>query len=321
MNIEILNNLVKKMKQSFILKIFVFILVFGILDFGIGTILKHYYFKQHSGFLFRTSYAINETNADVLIFGASTANHQYYPDIFEKRLNLSYYNVGRDGTSILYHYAILKTILKRYTPKIIILDVRRELAVKSDSYDRLSMLLPYFDKHPEMDQIIELKSPYERIKMLSSIYPYNSLLFSIMAGNAENNPYRYKDIKGYLPLTRIWNEPLGNLSTPFYKELDSTKVKIYESFIKDCIDAKVKLYIVSSPNFFKMKYIDESDKKGKQIAQKYNVKFLDYSQDSLFLANSKYFVDIHHLNNDGAIILSNKIADVIVQDKQNHKPQ
>lgn len=315
----VIKTFVEKMQLSFLYKIIIFLIIIGIIDFGVGSLLRYFYFKQYSGYLARTNYSINETTADVLIFGASTANHQYYPDVFEKRLNLSYYNVGRDGTSILYHYTLLNAILKRYTPKIIMLDIRRELAIKPDGYDRLSMLLPYYDTHPEMDEIIELRSPYENFKMISKVYPYNSLLFAILAGNSEHFKDRNKDNKGYLPLSRVWDEPIETITNPILNELDTIKIKKFESFIQTCIDAKIRLYIVISPNFFKMEYIDVADKKAIEIAHNYNVKLLDYSQDSLFLANSKYFADVHHLNNNGATVFSNIIADRIIEDENNLK--
>ena len=81
--------------------LFVFIIV-TILDFGIGSALKAFYFRETSGIDYRTTYSIEKTRADLLIFGASTATHNYIPGTFEKRLNLSAYNVGRDGNSILY---------------------------------------------------------------------------------------------------------------------------------------------------------------------------------------------------------------------------
>jgi hypothetical protein len=301
-------------QKYFIFKVLLFILLVILLDFGIGSILRYYYFRQHSGFLYRTTYAMDKTTADILILGASTANHQYDPEIFEKGLNMSCYNAGRDGSNIFYHYAILKAALKRYSPKIIILEMRGELAKTTDSYDRLSMLLPYYESHPEIRQIIKPKSPFEKIKMLSKIYPYNSMLFSIAVGNFKHNALRFNDNKGYLPLNRIWDEPLEMISKPLYSQLDTNKIKTYESIIKECISANVKLYIVSSPNFYKTKYVENSDVKAKEIAEKYNIKFLDYSQDSVFLANSNYFVDIHHLNSSGATVLSNRVVGEIERD-------
>ena len=313
------------MNRSFIFKIFVFWVILFILDFGIGSLLEYYYFKQKSGHLARANYSIDQTTADLLIFGASTANHQYIPEIFEKRLHLTAYNVGRDGTSIIYHYALLKAILKRYTPKIIILDIRRELAAKSDGYDRLSMLFPYYKKHPEFNEMIKLKGQYENIKMVSKIYPFNSLIFAIFAGNTGQIDSGDSDVKGYIPLTRVWNEEIDTLRTPILYNLDPNKIRMFESFIKACIAAKIKLYIVISPNFFIMDYTDIADKKAREIAGTYNVTFLNYSQDSLFLTNAKYFADIHHLNQSGSTLLSNRLVNKITEDEKydylNHNTQ
>jgi predicted peroxiredoxin len=314
MKILHIKKILQKPFFNFLFKLLIFILIVFILDLSIGSMLRYFYFKQHNGFLYRTTYTIEETTAELLIFGASKANHQYSPEIFEKRLNLSYYNAGRDGSSIFYHYAVLKSVLKRYTPKMIILDISRDFEKNQGSYDRISMLLPYYKSHPEMRSIIEMKSPYEKFKLISRIYPYNSLLFSITAGNSEFNKERYAVIKGYVPLLRVWEGKLQTLYEPTNYKLDSVKISIYESFITDCIKAGVKLYVVSSPDFFKLNYNEKSNIVGEQIANKYNLKFLNYSNDSLFLNNAKYFADLSHLNDNGAKVFSNLIIDDIEKD-------
>src|SRR5665647_758185 len=135
----------------FLVKLFLFLIIVFFLDYTIGNILKYLYSKQESGFLYRTTYSIDSTKADILIFGASRANHHYYPQAFENRLHMSCYNTGRDGNSIFYHFAILQAILKRYSPKVAILDFsREEFKRDQESYDRLSSLLPYYYDHPEM---------------------------------------------------------------------------------------------------------------------------------------------------------------------------
>jgi hypothetical protein len=287
-----------------------------VLDFSIGSLLKYYYFRQISGYLYRTTYAIEETTAEVLIFGSSKASHQYNPQIFEEKLGLSCYNVGRDGSSIFYQYAILQSALQRYTPKVIVLDITREFEKKKESYDRISMLLPYYDAHSEMRQIIELKSSFEKNKLISKIYPYNSMLFTIIAGNSQSNMDRHKNIKGFVPLLTKWNRPIKYKINPTRFDIDTTKIKIYESFIRDCIQSKIKIFIVSSPDYFIMKGIDKSNFIANKIAQKYNVKFLDYSHDTLFINNVGYFADISHLNGSGARIFSNVIADDIATSRK-----
>lgn len=310
----ILSNIRENSSLNFISKILIFVAFVFVLDICVGGCLRYFYFRQQNGFLFRTTYAIEKTRADLLIFGSSKANHQYSPEIFGNKMGLSYYNAGRDGCSIFYHYAVLKSVLKRYTPKVIILDISRDFEKSQASYDRLSILLPYYNDHPEMRTIIEMKSPYEKFKLVSKIYPFNSLLFSIIAGNSDMNKNRYTDNDGYVPLTKIWNGKLSVINEPINYKLDSNKILIYESFIEDCLKAGVRLFVVSSPDFVKYNYQEKSNIVAEQLAKKHNIKFLNYSNNSVFLNNSKYFADGSHLNDYGAKIFSRLIVNDIEKD-------
>jgi hypothetical protein len=308
-----INKLKKDPLKYFFFKLAVFFLLLFTLDFSIGNILKYFYFKQESGMQYRTTYSIEKTTADILIFGSSRANHHYHPDVFENRLNKSYYNVGRDGNFIFYHSAVLKGILKRYTPKLVILDfVNGEFKHDQNSYDRISSLLPYYERHPEIVSIIELKSRFEKIKLLSSIYPYNSSLFTIAAGNTEFNKKRRSDNKGYIPLTKIWNGSIEIDKSYQEYEIDSLKINAYESFIKDCINSKVKLYIICSPYFVKSVNKDYSKALGQEIAIRNGIDFFDFEIDTTFIKDNKYFSDIAHLNDYGARVFSNKVIDQII---------
>ena len=210
--------------KLFLLKlVFLFSIVF-VLDFSLGKLLNYYYFKQERGSQYLTTFAAEQTKADLLVFGSSRANHHYRPDIFEKGLHLSFFNAGRDGNFLFYHYAILKAVLKRYRPKVVILDfIHGEFSKNQDSYDRISSLLPYYRSHPEMRSVIELKSPFEKIKMFSSIYPNNSNLLIIAGGNAFFSKKKRIDSDGYIPRFEIWNKPIENEKMTFKYELDATK--------------------------------------------------------------------------------------------------
>lgn len=322
MKINKIERIKKQGHPHFLVKLFMFLFILFLLDFAIGSILKSLYFTQDSGLLYRTTYALDSTKADILIFGASKANHHYYPDAFEKKLNMSCYNAGRDGYDIFYHYAILQGVLKRYSPKIVILDFARvEFFRNQDSYDRLSSLLPYYNEHPEMRSIIQLKSPYEKYKLLSKIYPYNSLIFTIAMGNTRFNKSRRNnnDDNGYVPLTKIWKERIIT-DTSFKKyELDSNKIKLFKSFVMDCINSNVKLYIFISPYFKNFKFEDPSVLIAEEFTKKYNIPFYDFSNDSLFLNHAGLFYDPIHLNDRGAKIYSNIVIDKIMQDQLNNE--
>lgn len=304
-------------EPHFLVKTFSFVVILVLIDFSIGNLLKYLYYKQDSGWLYRTTYALESTNADLLIFGASRANHHYYTALFGKRMNISCYNTGRDGNAIFYHYAILQGILKRYSPKMAILDFSHgEFMKRQDSYERISSLLPYYKKHPEIRSIVQLKSPYEKYKLMSSIYPYNSLLFQIAVGNAGFNRSRQNrnDDNGYVPLYKTWKGSAIVDVSPEKYELDTVKIRYYKSFIEDCIRSHVKLYIVLSPCFIKYRKGDASVLMGQQIAGEYHIPFYDFTNDPFFLGSPAIYADESHLNDSGAKIYTGKVIDRMLKD-------
>lgn len=310
-------DLSKKIKARvsfmFFLKFFFLLITIFILDLIVGNIISKLYFRQESGELYRATYSIESTTAELLIFGSSTANHNYQPLSFTKRLAYSYYNVGRDGTSIFYDYAILQAILKRYQPKIIILNFDQGEFVKDEeSYDRLSNLLPYYKNHSEMREIINLKSPYEKFKLLSKTYPFNSSVFTIAIGNTELNKKRRGDMKGYVPLTTIWDQPIQDGSTAKNYESDNKKIIFFQKFINECNDKGIKLFIVVSPFFIRPNYENNNISLAKKITNKYKINFIDFSKDTAFLNHPELFADIGHLNNNGANKFSNILLDSIL---------
>lgn len=311
---KILKNIrCKKGYKYLFLKLAVFFLIAVFFDFLVGGLFYKLYFNQTSGWEYRTKYSIEDTKAAVLIFGASRAQQQYNPTFFEERLHQTCYNVGRDGEPIFYYYAVLKGILSRYQPKIIILDMENGVFKESQSsYDRISVLLPFYKSHPELHSIIELRSPFEKYKLKSFTYPYNSLLFKIAIGNTEFNKKRNEDIKGYVPLSRALNETIRTVDLSNNYSVDSNKVKFYKAFINDCIKTNIKLYIVCSPYFFNAIGRDTSMVLAKEIAENNNIDFIDFSKDDFFLNNPRLFDDTVHVNFAGSKIFTNKLIDSII---------
>jgi hypothetical protein len=311
-------KLVKKIliKQGYFylfFKVGVFLMLAFFFDFILGSFLSKFYFKQTSGWEYRTKYSIEDTKADILVFGASRAQQQYNPLFFEERLHQTCYNVGRDGQPIFYYYAVLKSIVKRYTPKMIILDIENEVFKEDQSsYDRISVLLPFYKNHPELHSIIEQKGPFEKFKLQSYVYPYNSMLFKIAIGNTEFNKKRNIDINGYVPLTRVLDEQIRNVDLSKKYVIDSIKINLYQSFINECLRANIKLYIVCSPYFFNSIGSDTSMQLATEIAKRNNIDYFDFSKDKLFLNNSKFFDDTVHVNVEGSKIFTNKLIDSII---------
>lgn len=282
------------------------------LDFVIGNVLRHSYFRLRWGKDFRTTYSIDTTTAGLLVFGSSRSYTHYVPDVLERSFNLQSYNVGRDAVGVLYHSAILAGVLKRYKPKAIILDINyNEFEKSQHSYDSLAPLLPYYKNHPEIRGIVCLRSKFEKIKLLSQIYPFNSNLLTILMGNLESNREKWADRKGFIPLSGKWSLPIQNKKVLQPAEIDPVLVQYFEWYVKKTIRENIELIVMVSPLYSKSENDSPSINVAKEICKKMRILFLDYSQSEYFLSNPGLFHDPEHLNYEGAQFFSTIAAKAI----------
>jgi hypothetical protein len=307
--------------KRFLLNLLMFLGLLFAFDKAAGYILQQLYFRQVAGELYRATYSIDSTKADILVFGSSRASHHYVPEIFEENLHMSTYNTGRDGNYLLYNYAVIKSVTKRYSPKVIILDVNPSaLFYRKDDYDRLSTLLPYYNSHTEIRDIVDRRSKYENFKLYSSIYPYNSLSLSVLIGNLEIAKKLYVSDKGYLPfygklppenMMASMKKPKDNPEEIYSDSIDSFKIAALEDIAKICSKRKITLIFVFSPIYSKINS-ELANNKLMAVVKKYNVRYIDFSTDSSFVHHPQYFQDESHMNDDGARIFSRKLAEVLI---------
>lgn len=292
-----------EIKQIF-KKLLIFFVIVILLDYGMGMILKKCYFAQKDGYDYRTTYVLDSVRSDMLVIGSSMASHHYNPAILDSTFHLSTFNGGRDGCNIFYYYGVLKSVLKRYHPKVIVMDMMPdEFETRPMSYQRVSILLPYYDSHPELKPICELKSGYEKFKLLSKIYPYNSKLLSAITAVLHIKQGE-KGIEGYLPLssTLKGREPVEILKN----DMDTVKVAYFKKFVDDCNKAGVKLMVTISPIYVKYNTASKSISVARQICSNSRVPFLDYSHDASY--SECLFADPYHLNKSGANLFTRRFA-------------
>jgi len=299
------------MIKKLILNISIVAVVVFVLDFAIGRTLRYFYFKETSGQHFRTTCSMETTEADLLVFGSSRANHHYVPEIFEDSLKTTFYNAGRDGNGILFQTAVLKSVLTRYFPKVIILDAGG-FNKEKDNYDRLSSLLPYYRTHKEIRSIIELKSPFEKIKLLSQIYPFNSQIIAIATGNLDFFARSKPDNKGYVALHGEWPAEISYNDAYSAYEVDANKIFALREFINIAKKSGAKIFVIYSPVFLKFKKNLDIEV-GNDVCSFENVPYWDFSRDTQFLSNRHLFQDRSHLNHKGATIFSKLIVTKIKQ--------
>ena len=296
--------------RTFLVKLLIAGVLLVGLDFVLGLGLKYLFFAQKSGPHQRATYIIEEGEEEMVILGSSRAYHQYVPEIFTDSLGYSCYNTGRGGQSVLYCEAILKALLERYTPKMVVMDLNTlELYEDSRFFDRLSVLLPYYPEHPEIQSVLQLRNKWEDVKMYSRVYPYNSMILTMLK-------YQFSEqvtYQGYRPLSGVLEtDTLPSLDPMPGAGIDDRKVRSLKTIVELCRDNEIPLVMVLSP-LQKRLHKNESVDRIEQIAQEQGIPFLDFSHHPDFLAHPEWFKDYTHLNDDGARIFSAELAQKLIQ--------
>ena len=242
----------------------------------------------------RVNYSITKAEADCIILGSSHASHHFNPEILSDSLKMTVFNAGREGHGITYNLALLKAILCRYTPKMVVLDVKYE---ESDEWlSRVRDLKPYFKDYPSaFETDVMVNGNKEHFRMLWNSYMYNSsvlgLLYSYLAGSSA------KDCNGFDPI------PVNGKKNLVVKEqVDPVKVAnpLYKECLSElsslCEDNGITLVAVSSPTLVRFKYQSQAI----PILDSLGITYLDHFNDDYFLSHTELFRDGDHLFVSGA---------------------
>ncbi|GAA4274200.1 hypothetical protein U6A24_22170 [Aquimarina gracilis] len=303
--------MIKREFKLSLVKIGKFIVVFLIADFLLGTMSKQLFFNQETGKYARSTHAIKKSEDNVLIFGSSHAHRHYVPEVFEKELNKTCYNVGAEGQQLLYHLALQQMIFKRIKPKLIILNIDEGFLYSSkEAYDRLGDLHPYYEEYKdELRPILGLQSKLIDFKLFFKSYQTNSTIVHALRYHLSPQI----DYKGYRPL--FGKVALTNKSKMLKvnrREIDSNFVTALERFIDSAKKNDVDLVFVTSPKFDPIDNSEnESFKKIMNIAVNENVTVMDFFNSKQFLNQNDLFHDPSHLNDDGAKLFSKAVANKI----------
>ncbi len=292
--------------KIFIKKLFLFIFFSIILDFAIGTILEHFYFSQKSLVSGdnKLYYSLNMTNENILVFGASTAIHGYIPEIVEDSLGISCYNTGWNGTNIYFSNTILNSVLDRYIPKVIIFDMTAwELVKADDDFDKLSEMYPYYYSNKSVKEVIDFSGKYEKYKMLSKTFRYNSKLLYILTQNLRS---QIIGDKGYEPLYGNWKKNIEK-DTLDVAPYDSLKFSCLDKFVSHAFEKGCKVVIVSPPVF--RQYAKNQYLAIEPYLKEKHVEFWNFRNDTTFNNHIEYFYDYVHLNHTGAELFTKQIVD------------
>lgn len=299
-----------KPTHRFILSLVLVVGTLLLLDQIAGKLLSTYYFSAFRGEIYRVNRGINHTQADILVIGASRAKYHIIPEIITNATHKSCYNIGRDNGTIYSEFGILKCVLKRYHPKLIILEISPEdLCHYQYEMDEIAQLLPYYNHNPELRPILLLRGPFERFKLLSKTYPFNSTLYQIIAANHSGSKSTSNQ-NGFVPLPALISMNADEIPQQrIYPTsgINAQKVAFLDSVITIAKRDHVPLLFMQSP-FLLPKQSSTEYSMLSLIAKKNAIPFWDYSNDTMFINKPEFFFDQIHLNERGARLFTSKVA-------------
>lgn len=283
------------------------VLVF-LLDQLLGETLRYLERNMRGGERARTYNAVHRANADVFVFGSSRALYHYSPAVMRDELDMEVYNAGRSAQTVLYHLPLLKMILKRHIPKLVILDINEdEFVADQQKYDIVNFLLPYYNEDPSVRSIIDEVRPHYKYFSWSKALPYNSSAISMLWRTI--HPLEKGSEDGYSPVfgrrTRI-DSITQNCGQRYY--FDSRIEHAFDEFVGTCQVNRIPLLVIVSPRTMKFACEREDFARVKAAAIRTHVPFLDLSSSEKYRDHPEWMHDSAHLNNVGSSEFSKEIA-------------
>ena len=283
--------------KNFLIKAISFSLLFILIDIVVGQIFDRFYFKVKSGNIYKSNYSLTDCNEDILIMGASEVSHSFISRQIEDSLGLTCYNLGMDAQNIYYQYAMLEQIVKRYTPKIIVIST---YIIEEDEVT-VNTLFPYFSKNKDIAAIVNDIAPKERIKLISKIYTYNSQILKILKGLIIPEP----PTNGYMPINTT-GMAMKLDTIPFTASTSARTLRYFEKYLKLALQAGSMVVVVATP-----KYLYELNNEFpidlNDGIYYNNVLHLVYENDTAFVNHPEYFRDKINLNHTGAQIFTARL--------------
>ena len=293
-------------------KILLLLSILVVIDFAFGQLLGSLLHEQTDGRYFKIEYSLNKCNEDVIIIGSSRAEANYNPSIIENELGLTCWNAGRGGQGLAYFYSIEASVLSRYSPKLIIVNIDQNALEWPIDYDKSAILRPFVKQNPHIKELFSQKDWSEKYKLYSNIYAYNSAIFYflrpffIKGKDGKNSDKGWKPLEGQINSSSIVQQhPRGYFDQT--NNLNPEKISLLNKMISLAQKKNCELIFVFSPDFYPPLYKTSTNVYFKKLNREKNIKVIDLSADKQITGHPNYYKDIDHLNHIGADIFTKRL--------------
>jgi hypothetical protein len=286
------------------------LLAIATLDQIAGRAIDKLYQKATTGYQGRLNRIVSSTDAPIVVFGSSWALHHYVPQVISDSTRLAVMNGGFEGQGITTNYAIVRTLTQRYQPELIIYDLNPHYDVNLNpgtaSFARVRTLTQLECR----DSLLLSRDPWERVRMLSRIFPYNSsLLEFVMSGFSSNSIYdNPEQDNGYIPQHHTLKAGATAPDIHESSHVDETKIDLLTDLMTRY---KGRIIFFTSPSFNVRHELDEACLRVKAVAKMHGVPYYDMRNDSTLVGKPEFWDDYDHLNDTGARLYSARVATIV----------
>lgn len=292
-------------------RIFLLLLLLAIIDQLAGELLD--YLRDHApdGRYYKARYSLEQCNEDVIVLGSSRGEMNYDPFIIEDSLKMTCWDASRGGEGMAYFRSIQEGILARYAPKLVILNVEGNMLEDHPSYVENGFLRPFYNDHKEIRPFINKISKYEKFLMLSRLYAYNSSYYYLI------RPYFIEGLDGDKN-DKGWKPRDGHINPVFVHEgvekvvdnnpLDPETLAEFKKLVARFEEKSVQLIIAVSPNYGVLEDHTPTIDFIQDFTKEHNIPFFIHSNDQEFVSRADFFIDPDHLNREGSIYYTRKLA-------------
>lgn len=294
--------------SRFLLQLTLFLAIIVGVDYIAGFAFRYLEKNAKGGMTFRDTYICDKLETDILISGSSRCVRHYNPQIITDSLGLTCYNSGQMGNGVILNYGRLLMVNERRKPLLVIYDLHPsfDLLHGEDNHKYLSWLKSHYERDG-IAEIFESVDKTEKYKMMSKMYRYNSRIVELLTDyihpidNARNNGF--SPLKGELDLTKIRE---NNNETKSYI-MDNLKLSYIEKMIEETNGGGI--VFVVSPSWYGMDSLQFAPVK--EMCKQRKIPFYDFSNNSKYVHNDKYFKDGLHMNECGADEFTRELAYII----------
>lgn len=249
----------------------------------------------------------SKITADIVIMGNSRANNHIDPLILDSILCVNTYNLGMTGSPIdrqVKRYNLFVKYNKR--PKLIIQNIDF-LTLTYKTGTEKNQFLPYFWNHSMRNEFYR-SEPFSFWEKSLPLYRYKGYGLFL-----QSEPRSLT--KGYVTHSdNTWNGILFNEEDSISFKHNDAYARIFDDYLADVRYEGIKVVFVYAPIFIeatnKMTNLDEMYATYKWYADKYDIPVLDYTYMQICY-DTTYFSNISHLNNLGAEIFTDSLANDI----------